>query len=48
MRSFDKYDYIGLSLVALLAVIWVLHFVLPAPPPEPEVPGTAINRPFPG
>jgi hypothetical protein len=33
MRRPDKYDLIGLALVALLAVVWILHFVLPAPPP---------------
>jgi hypothetical protein len=31
----DKYDIIGLALLALLAIVWVAHFVLPAPPPEP-------------
>jgi hypothetical protein len=39
MRALDRYDYIGISLLALIALIWGLHFVLPAPPPEPAVPG---------
>jgi hypothetical protein len=47
-RQFDRYDYIGVGLIALLAVVWGLHFVLPAPPPEPELPGAPVNRPFPG
>jgi hypothetical protein len=48
MRRLDKYDYIGLTLLAMLAGVWILHFVLPAPPPEPVLPGTIVNRPFPG
>jgi hypothetical protein len=48
MRTLDRYDYIGITLISLLAVVWVLHFVLPAPPPEPPVPGIAPpSSPFP-
>jgi hypothetical protein len=37
----DKYDIIGLVLLGLLAVVWIAHFILPAPPPEPEPEGAA-------
>jgi hypothetical protein len=37
----DKYDIIGLVLLGLLAVVWIAHFVLPAPPPEPPPEGAA-------
>jgi hypothetical protein len=33
MRRFDRYDVIGVAIVVLLVALWVLHFVLPAPPP---------------
>jgi hypothetical protein len=41
----DKYDIIGLALVGLLATVWFLHFLLPAPPPEPPegIGGPAIG-----
>ena len=39
MRRLDRYDYMGLALVALLAAMWIAHFVLPPLPPEPPVPG---------
>ena len=44
----DRYDYIGMGLLGLLAVIWILHFVLPTPPPEPEIggPAPATSLPF--
>lgn len=53
MRTFDRYDYIGLSLLALLALVWGLHFILPAPPPVESEPGVLPGlppavRPFPG
>ena len=32
----DRYDYIGLGLLGLLVVMWVAHFVLPEPPPDPR------------
>jgi hypothetical protein len=35
MRRLDKYDMIGLILVALVAALWVAHFLFPAPPPPP-------------
>ena len=45
----DTYDYIGMSLVALLVVMWVFHFILPPPPPLPDEPGApgSINLPGP-
>lgn len=33
MRRMDRYDVIGVALVALLVALWVAHFLLPAPPP---------------
>jgi hypothetical protein len=32
----DVYDYIGLVLVAFVVALWVAHFALPAPPPDPS------------
>jgi len=32
----DLYDYAGLALLALVVALWVAHFVLPAPPPDPS------------
>jgi hypothetical protein len=32
-RLLDRYDAIGAAIVLFLAVLWVLHFLLPAPPP---------------
>jgi hypothetical protein len=29
----DRYDAIGAAIVLFLAALWVLHFLLPAPPP---------------
>jgi hypothetical protein len=40
----DLYDYIGLTLAALLVALWVAHFVLPTPPPDPE---HSANPPLP-
>jgi hypothetical protein len=34
MRRLDRYDATGLAIVVLLVALWVLHFVLPAPPPS--------------
>jgi len=32
----DRYDWIGLALVALLIALWIAHFVMPeAGPPAP-------------
>lgn len=32
-RLLDRYDAIGAAIVLFLAAVWVLHFLLPAPPP---------------
>jgi hypothetical protein len=32
-RGLDRYDAIGAAIVVFLAAVWVLHFLLPAPPP---------------
>jgi hypothetical protein len=32
-RRFDRYDAIGVVLVAFIAALWIVHFLLPAPPP---------------
>jgi hypothetical protein len=37
MTRFDKYDVIGMIVLALLAALWIAHFVVPAPPPDPAV-----------
>ena len=39
----DRYDIIGMGLLAFVIGLWVLHFALPAPPPETPVglPGLA-------
>lgn len=48
MSRYDRWDYIGMGLAALLAVMWVAHFVLPAPPPEPlDTTAPAPQLPFP-
>jgi len=28
----DRYDVIGMALLAVVAAVWILHFALPAPP----------------
>jgi len=33
MRRPDKFDYIGIALIALVVALWVAHFVLPPLPP---------------
>jgi hypothetical protein len=38
MPRVDRYDVIGLVLLALVVALWVLHFSLPAPPPPDVVP----------
>jgi hypothetical protein len=38
MSRLDRYDMIGLLLLALIAALWIAHFVLPTPPPLPELP----------
>ena len=43
MRA-DRYDIIGMGLLVFVAALWVLHFTLPAPPPDtPDTPAA-----FPG
>lgn len=37
-RPWDRYDAIGAAVVVFLAALWVLHFLLPAPPPPTDVP----------
>ena len=35
-RSLDRYDYIGLAIVALLVTLWIAHFLMPeGGPPAP-------------
>jgi hypothetical protein len=34
----DRYDIIGMVLLALLVALWIVHFSLPAPPPPDVVP----------
>jgi hypothetical protein len=41
-RHMDRYDVIGLVIVGLLVAVWVVHFLLPTPPPD-NVPD--LNRP---
>jgi hypothetical protein len=36
MRRWDRYDYIGAALLAVVVALFALHFILPAgPPPAP-------------
>ncbi|HXJ02219.1 MAG TPA: hypothetical protein VNH44_13435 [Micropepsaceae bacterium] len=32
----DRYDYIGLVLAVFVVALWVAHFALPTPPPDPS------------
>lgn len=32
-RPWDRYDVIGAAILLFLLALWVLHFLLPAPPP---------------
>ena len=34
-RRFDVYDAIGLGIVGFIAALWIIHFLLPTPPPLP-------------
>jgi len=43
----DVYDYIGIVIIALLVALWVTHFVLPAPPPDPTRLENGPSQPFP-
>jgi hypothetical protein len=38
MPRVDRYDIIGMVLLALVLALWALHFSLPAPPPPDVVP----------
>jgi hypothetical protein len=33
-RRMDRYDIIGAVIVGLLVALWVVHFLLPTPPPD--------------
>jgi hypothetical protein len=33
-RRMDRYDVIGAVIVGLLVAVWVVHFLLPTPPPD--------------
>jgi hypothetical protein len=33
-RRMDRYDVIGAVIVGLLVALWVVHFLLPTPPPD--------------
>ncbi len=35
MPRVDRYDIIGMALLAFVLALWVLHLALPAPPPPP-------------
>jgi hypothetical protein len=34
MPRIDRYDIIGMVLIAFLVALWILHFSLPTPPPD--------------
>jgi len=36
-RRLDRYDYIGMAIVALLIALWIAHFVLPDTGPAAPV-----------
>jgi hypothetical protein len=38
MPRIDRYDVIGMVLLALVAALWIVHFSLPQPPPEIVLP----------
>jgi hypothetical protein len=38
MPRVDRYDIIGMVLLAFVAALWILHFSLPAPPPPDIIP----------
>jgi hypothetical protein len=33
-RRMDRYDFIGAVIVGLLVALWVVHFLVPTPPPD--------------
>jgi hypothetical protein len=36
-RRLDRYDYIGMALVAAVVVLWIAHFLLPNTGPAAPV-----------
>jgi hypothetical protein len=38
MPRIDRYDVIGMVLLALVAALWIVHFSLPTPPPDIVLP----------
>lgn len=38
MPRLDRYDIVGLVMLGLIIALWIAHFVLPTPPPLPELP----------
>jgi hypothetical protein len=34
-RRWDRYDVIGAVILGLLVALWIVHFLLPTPPPPP-------------
>jgi hypothetical protein len=38
MPRVDRYDIIGMVLLALLVALWIVHFSLPTPPPDIVLP----------
>ena len=38
MPRLDRYDILGLLMLGLIIALWIAHFVLPTPPPLPELP----------
>jgi hypothetical protein len=38
MPRVDRYDIIGMVLLAFVVALWIVHFSLPTPPPDVVVP----------
>jgi len=38
MRQLDRYDVIGLVILALLIALWVAHFTIQSPGPPADLP----------
>jgi hypothetical protein len=45
MHRPDRYDIIGLGVLTLVVALWVAHFVVPAPPLEPDPNAPALTAP---
>ena len=43
----DRYDIIGMGLLAFVVALWVLHFALPAPPPDTNAGLPTLGGPAP-